>query len=292
MHSFMKTSHLLALFSISFIPVTACTVSPNQAGGLTSPSLPITTVANKTSFPVLSTADKRKIGNKIWQNESGGKISGLTAWNIGEEFPSMGIGHFIWYPKNFKGPYTESFPSFIRYAQQRQTKGIPAWVLQSPYCPWSTRASFNAAKNGTKLTSLRNFLASNIELQTDFILTKSQAALGKILKSAPVSQREIIRQNYAKVATTSNGAYALIDYVNFKGEGTNPKERYKGQGWGLQQVLANMKPVGNGQAAAREFSASAKHMLNLRIQNSNPSRGESRWREGWFNRCDTYARPL
>jgi len=237
-------------------------------------------------------SDKKKIGNKIWQNESGGKISGLTAWNVGEEFPSLGIGHFIWYPKNFKGPYTESFPSFIRYAQQRQAKGIPSWVIQTPHCPWNSRTAFNAAKNGTQLSSLRNFLAVNIELQTDFILAKSQLALGKILKVAPASQRETIRQNYAKVATTSNGAYALIDYVNFKGEGINLKERYKGQGWGLLQVLANMKPVSSGQAAAKEFSLSAKRMLGRRIQNSDPSRGENRWREGWFNRCDTYVRPL
>jgi len=272
----MKTSHLLSILSISFFPITACTAPSVVASPNT-----VSTVASKTAFPVLSAADKRKIGNKIWQNESGGKVSGLTAWNVGEEFPSLGIGHFIWYPKNFKGPYTESFPSFIKYAQQRQAKGIPAWVLQTPHCPWSTRGSFNA-----------NFLAANVELQTDFILAKSQAALGKILNTAPASQREIIRANYAKVATTSNGAYALIDYVNFKGEGTNPKERYKGQGWGLSQVLANMQPVGSGQSAAREFSASAKRMLNLRIKNSDPSRGEARWRAGWLNRCDTYARPL
>ena len=283
----MKTSYLLPVLSISFIPLTACSVTPSSSS-LTSPSA----VAAKNTFPVLSTVDKRKIGNKIWKNESGGKISGLTAWNVGEEFPSLGIGHFIWYPKKFKGPYTESFPAFIQYAQQRNVKGIPTWVLQTRHCPWSSRASFNAAKNGAQLSSLRNFLASNIELQTDFILAKSQAALGKILNTAPASQRETIRANYTKVATTSNGAYALIDYVNFKGEGTNPKERYKGQGWGLLQVLANMQPVGNGQAAAREFSASAKRMLNRRIQNSPPSRGEARWRAGWLNRCNTYAHSL
>jgi hypothetical protein len=244
------------------------------------------------SFPILSAASKRKIGKKIWQNESGGTVSGLTAWNKGEEFPSLGIGHFIWYPKNYRGPYTESFPAFIRYAQQRGAKSIPGWVLKTPSCPWLSRASFNAAKKGAHLTSLRNFLASNVELQTDFILAKSQAALAKMLAATPASQRGTIQQNYAKVATTANGAYALIDYVNFKGEGINPKERYKGQGWGMLQVLADMRPVASGQPAAKEFSASAKRMLDLRIRNSNPARGEDRWREGWHNRCDTYTRPL
>ncbi len=283
----MKSSHLLCLISSSFLPLTACSVAP------TSYSAPATSIAApQANFPVLSTTDKRKIGKKIWQNESGGTVSGLTAWNKGEEFPSLGIGHFIWYPKNFRGPYTESFPSFIRYAQQRGAKDIPGWVLKTPVCPWSSRASFNAAKNGAHLTSLRNFLAANVELQTDFILAKSQAALGKMLRAAPANQRELIRQNYAKVATTSNGAYALIDYVNFKGEGINPKERYKGQGWGLLQVLANMRPVAAGQPAAREFAASAKRMLDRRIKNSVPARGENRWREGWHNRCNTYSRPL
>ncbi len=284
----MKSSHLLTIISTSLLPLTACSVAPTYSA----PAMSAVSAQANTVFPALSEASKRKIGKKIWQNESAGTVSGLTAWNTGEEFPSLGIGHFIWYPKNYRGPYTESFPAFIRYAQQRRAKGIPGWILKSPSCPWTSRASFNAAKNGAHLTSLRNFLASNVELQTDFILAKSQAALGKMLAAAPAAQRETIRQNYAKVATTPNGAYALIDYVNFKGEGINPKERYKGQGWGMLQVLANMRPATNGQPAVKEFSASAKRMLDLRIRNSNPARGENRWREGWNNRCDTYARPL
>lgn len=283
----MKSSQLLALLSTSILPLTACSIAPEILPQATS----VRTQTN-SALPKLSAADKAKIGNKIWQNESGGTVAGLTAWNVGEEFPSLGIGHFIWYPKNFSGPYTESFPSFIRYAQQRGARDIPAWVLKSPSCPWPTRAAFNADINGAHLTSLRNFLANNIELQTDFILAKSQAALGKMLAAAPASQRATISSNYAKVATTSNGAYALIDYVNFKGEGINPSERYKGEGWGLLQVLADMRQVPSGPTAATEFAASAKRMLDRRIKNSDPARGESRWREGWHNRCDTYAQPL
>lgn len=286
----MKSSHLL-LLAISLSSLIACSM-PSQSGTTQYKPRIQAPVLAKIAFPNLSTADKRKIGKKIWQNESGGTVSGLTTWNAGEEFPSLGIGHFIWYPRNYRGPYTESFPAFIRYAQQRGIKTIPAWVLKAPHCPWSSRSSFNSAKNGAQLTSLRNFLAANVSLQTDFILTKSQAALGKILSAAPASQRDMISKNYAKVATTTNGAYALIDYVNFKGEGINPKERYKDQGWGLLQVLANMRSVPAGQLAAREFAASAKRMLDRRINNSVLSRGEKRWRAGWHNRCDTYTRPL
>ena len=98
--------------------------------------------------------------------------------------------------------------------------------------------------------------------------------------------------NYNKVATTTNGVYALIDYVNFKGEGTNPKERYNGQGWGLKQVLLEMKDVSSGQSAAREFANAAKRTLDRRISNSPPARGENRWRTGWHNRCEGYAQPF
>ena len=266
----------------------ACSPAPSVSPGriLTTP------VQQNVKLPALSEASKKKIGSKIWQNESGRKISGLTAWNVGEEFPSMGIGHFIWYPKGFNGRWTESFPSFIRYAQQRGRKDIPAWVLKSPDCPWPNRAAFNKNINGAHLTSLRNFLANSIELQTDFILAKSRTALPKMLASAPKSQHEKINANYSKLAATTNGAYALIDYVNFKGEGANPKERYKGQGWGLLQVLQEMRPTAGGQATAKEFSNAAKRVLDRRITNSPAARGENRWRAGWHNRCDTYAKPL
>ena len=164
----------------------------------------------------LTAAQKSSIGRKIWQNESGGKVSGLTAWNVGEEFPSMGIGHFIWYPKNFNGRWTESFPEFVRYARSKGAQ--PPAVASLPYCPWNSRASFLADSNSPKLTGLRNWLAANITIQTEFIAFKSRAALPKVLQAAPANQRARIQTNYNKVATTPNGIYALVDYVNFKGE--------------------------------------------------------------------------
>jgi len=61
----------------------------------------------------LSHAEALRIGKKIWQNECNGTVAGLTAWNEGEDFPSLGIGHFIWYPKGVRGPFDESFPKFV-----------------------------------------------------------------------------------------------------------------------------------------------------------------------------------
>lgn len=279
-----------------FSTITSCTTVTSQNNqAVKKPASiinPPSSTANNSQLPTLSHAQRYKIGHKIWQNESGGKVSGLTHWNDGEQFPSLGIGHFIWYPANYKGKFVESFPKFVHYAVSQKTPNIPEWILTTPVCPWNSKAAFDAAKNGSRLTELRNFLATNVRLQTDFIISSSRAALGKILNAAPASDRRKIQENYAKVASTSNGTYALIDYVNFKGDGTSAAERYNGEGWGLLQVLNNMQPSSNGQSAARAFADSAKFVLLRRVRNSPPARGESRWTAGWNNRCETYAKPL
>lgn len=238
----------------------------------------------------LSAAQKTAIGKKIWQNECGGTVAGLTTWNAGEEFPSIGIGHFIWYPAGFKGRFEESWPQFAAFAKQRGAD-LPA-VANEAHSPWRTKAEFQADFKGPRLSALRTWLAANVGLQTDFIIARSRAALPKILAAAPASEKTRIEENYRKVATTPQGTYALIDYVNFKGEGIQASEKYKGQGWGLMQVLGGMKDVPAGAPAATEFAASAKRILSRRIANSPPDRGEKRWEEGWHNRCNTYARPL
>ena len=240
--------------------------------------------------PGLSASQKSAIGRKIWQNECGGSVAGLTTWNAGEEFPSLGIGHFIWYPKGFNGRFHETWPPFVAFAKQ-QGLNPPAVALER-HSPWNTKAEFQRDFNGPRLTALRQWLAANVGVQTDFIMSRSRAALPKILAAAPPSERARIEANYHKVAASPQGTYALIDYVNFKGEGIVSTERYKGQGWGLMQVLGHMRDVPAGPAAAAEFAASAKRMLSRRIANSPPERGEKRWEQGWHNRCDTYARPL
>jgi hypothetical protein len=106
-----------------------------------------------------------------------------------------------------------------------------------------------------------------------------------MLAAAPASDRDRIRKNFYRVAGEPLGMYALIDYVNFKGEGISPTERYNGEGWGLLQVLQNM---GNGPALP-EFSKSAAAVLTRRVKNSPPARNEAKWLPGWRNRCATYA---
>jgi hypothetical protein len=241
------------------------------------------------AVPELSEADAQRIGKLIWQNECGGTVSGLTMWNPGEEFPSMGIGHFIWYPTGTTGPYQESFPNMIKYL--RTTKGaihIPDWLEEDNGCPWPNRDSFQKDFNGKRLLSMRDMLKSTVTHQARFAALRFRTALPKLLEFVPESRRPEIEQKFNLIASHPQGLYALMDYVNFKGEGTNPKERYGDIGWGMLQVLEEMKPATTAEQAVNHFADSAIYVLNRRIKHSPPHRNEGRWREGWTNRCNTY----
>ena len=236
----------------------------------------------------ISDADALRIGKKIWQNESNGTVAGLTAWNAGENFASLGIGHFIWYPQGVHGPFDESFPKLLAFAGERDV-AIPAWLNQSSACPWNSRAEFSGAQNSERMRELRQFLSRTIDLQAQFMVARLQHSLAKMLdEAAPVDRANVERQ-FARVASTPHGCYALVDYVNFKGEGVLHTERYRGEGWGLLQVLEQMHGSENGPSASREFSSSAAAMLRRRVQNSPPERHEARWLPGWLNRVHSYS---
>lgn len=228
------------------------------------------------------------IGRRIWQNESGGTVDGLTAWNAGEDFASLGIGHFIWYPEGMDGPFDESFPKLVDFLRSRRVR-MPDFLATTPDCPWRTKAEFDREFRSPRMTALREFLAKTVPAQTQFIVARLEAALPKMLDAAPAPQRSTLRSRFYAVASTPEGVYALIDYVNFKGEGVLSTERYRGQGWGLLQVLQNMKVPDEGPAAVRDFARSAKEILTRRVANSPAERRESRWLTGWKNRIDTYA---
>jgi len=232
----------------------------------------------------ISPADAQRIGKRIWQNECDGTVSGLTSWNAGENFASLGIGHFIWYPNGQRGPFEESFPKFVSFVSARGAK-LPQFLLSASFCPWNSRAEFQQAIDSPKMKQLRQFLVDTIDLQAQFLIARLQQALPKMMSQAV--NPENLQQQFERVASTAQGCYALVDYVNFKGEGTLATERYQGQGWGLLQVLENMH---NSQSALDEFVASAKTTLRRRVANSPPERGEGRWLPGWLARVDGYAK--
>jgi hypothetical protein len=233
----------------------------------------------------ISRTAAQNIGQRVWKNECGGTVSGLTSWNRGEDFPSLGIGHFIWYPRGKSGPFEESFPQLLRFMARNGVE-VPAWLRNAEGAPWPNRAKFEAQFNSAQMRELRTFLVHTVPVQAEFLVFRLEKALPKMEAAAPRNERAKIRENFYRVANSPTGPYALIDYVNFKGEGTNRTERYKGEGWGLLQVLTNMKPDGNPLHA---FSSSAEEVLTRRVRNSPPSRNESKWLPGWKNRVRTYV---
>jgi hypothetical protein len=243
--------------------------------------------ASSSEAITLSQGDALRIGKKIWQNECNGTVSGLTSWNEGEDFASLGIGHFIWYPEGKRGPFDESFPKLVAFMQDRHV-ALPDWLARADSCPWNSRSEFMNDQKSTRLTQLRQLLAGTVDLQTQFLIDRLQNALPKMLDQTAAPNRPKIEEAFRQVAGNSQGCYALIDYVNFKGEGVLPTERYKGEGWGLLQVLETMQT--NESDPVKEFSRAAGSVLKRRVANSPPARHESRWLSGWLNRVNSYSR--
>jgi hypothetical protein len=238
----------------------------------------------------LSRGDVLRIGKKIWQNECNGTISGLTSWNEGEKFASLGIGHFIWYPRGQRGPFEESFPKLVSFIASRGTR-LPALLLpigEQP-CPWSSRAEFLRAQHTPEMKQLRQFLVDTVDLQAEFLVDRLKNALPKMLAEAAPSDRVNVQQQFERMGRSPQGWFALVDYVNFKGEGVLHTERYQDQGWGLLQVLESMHGTA-GATAVNEFCRAARGVLNQRVHNAPAERHESRWLPGWIRRVNSYSR--
>jgi hypothetical protein len=228
------------------------------------------------------------LGRKIWYNECRGTYTGLTSWNQGEEFASLGIGHFIWYPENHEGPFQESFPLLLEYLE-RHGVVLPDWLTVSVGSPWASREEFRTDLHSERMTELRRLLSRTMPLQARFIVERLRAALPKMLAGLPRAERRRVRFQFYRMAKQPAGIYALVDYVNFKGEGLKPQERYNGHAWGLLQILQAMNGTAPGRPALDEFARCADHVLTRRVRNSPPERNEARWLPGWRQRLRTYS---
>lgn len=244
----------------------------------------------KPEYIQVALRDAATIGQRIWMNEGSAKVENLTVWNQGENFASLGIGHFIWYPPAKEGPFQETFPDLIVFLRE-QGVNVPAWLQNTSDAPWNSLAEFKANEQSLQMIELRNFLKNNIPQQVQFIIQRLEDALPKMLETLPTEkQRNQVFEQFYRVAQTPNGVYALVDYVNFKGEGISSRERYNGEGWGLLQVLENMS--GRSDNVLTEFAEAALFVLKRRIGNAPPERNEARWLSGWTNRIKTYTYQL
>ncbi|MBI9082012.1 MAG: hypothetical protein JEZ11_00360 [Desulfobacterales bacterium] len=240
----------------------------------------------------LSEAELRWIGSRIFANECGGRAEALVAWNRGEAFASLGIGHFIWYPQGQHGPYAESFVDLVSFLRRRKIP-LPAMLgaTGSPDCPWPNREAFEAAARSPEKAELRLFLQRTMDDQTRFMVRRLDAALPRMITAAPLNRRQHLRQQYERLARTPAGLYALVDYVNFKGEGVAPTERIAGQGWGLSQVLEEMDNLPSVVAPLAEFARAAETVLIRRAEADPRAMLRDRWLPGWLARVRGYADP-
>ncbi len=233
----------------------------------------------------VSPEDASRIGERIWKNECGGSLEGLTHWNKGENFPSLGIGHFIWYPTGKKEGFLETFPDLLKFLQERGA-ALPAWLKKSEGCPWKNRDDFYKEIQSSQMKSLRQFLFATRGLQAVFMANRLENSFTQIIEHCPKVDRERISTIFHRLAQDPSGLYALIDYLNFKGSGISPNESYQGKGWGLLQVLQNVPE--SSKEPLTDFVKAAKAVLAQRVKNSPAERNEERWLNGWHNRLDTY----
>ncbi len=240
----------------------------------------------------LSDTERDWVGDQIFQNECAGKVTCLVHWNVGEAFPSLGIGHFIWYPEAVDGPFVESFPALVAFLRSRSV-ALPAWLdkLEPKAAPWPDRDAFLAKQSSERVESLRNFLWQTRGLQAEYIFTRAQASMLKVIEATAEDERSAVATRLSELSATPGGTYALIDYVNFKGEGLAPRETYNGEGWGLLQVLQEMGNMPSG-GALEQFRGAAANVLTRRAGNAQNPIEREQWLKGWLKRLETYREPV
>jgi hypothetical protein len=250
-------------------------------------------VADLRAFAATADAEVERLGRRIWQNEAAGRHDRLVHWLPGESHLSLGIGHVIWYPDGARDRFRESFPELLAFLRRRGV-GLPAWLTPRAACPWRTRAEFLAAAADPRLIELRELLAATVADQVAFLIERLAQALPAIVAAVPEeAARAHVAERLGRILYAADGSiapegvYALVDYVNFKGEGILRAERYRGEGWGLLHVLEAMADRPGAELAA--FADAAAAVLIRRAALAPGERREARWLDGWLKRVASYA---
>jgi hypothetical protein len=226
----------------------------------------------------------------IFMNECSGKSKNLLFWSPDEAFPSLGIGHFIWYPEKKAGPYQESFPAFLSFADEIGLP-LPDWINELPgrHSPWRTREEFMRDLDSDRSRQLRAFLSATKSKQAQFIIRRFIRVFPTILDDLDETDRQSVRAKYDLLMRRREGTFAMVDYVNFKGEGFLTDARYEGGGWGLAQVLMEMNVPDDPDEALDQFIAAAERVLERRVARSPRRSVEAKWLPGWKNRLRNYS---
>ena len=95
----------------------------------------------------LSKEQLLSVAEKIFQNETGGVRNNLVDWNDGENFPSLGIGHFTWFKASGgRSGFGDSLPDMIAYYKQKGIE-LPKLLAESRYSPWKSKSELMAKKD-------------------------------------------------------------------------------------------------------------------------------------------------
>lgn len=230
----------------------------------------------------------------VFFNECAGEEARMLTWNEDEAFPSFGVGHFIWYPKGPKPPYRESFTEYLEFMEAQQLE-IPDWIKNLPTreAPWESRQEFLDELGNERMTDLLDFLIRTRRWQTIFIMKRATDVLPKLLATVPEAEHLALTLKFNAVAGAPNGMFAIIDYINFKGEGLLETERFRGEGWGLLQVLQQMdmpqiETPETEKDALQNFVRAAMFVLERRTQNAPPDKDCSKRICGWKERVKKY----
>jgi hypothetical protein len=239
-------------------------------------------------LPQLNPQQMDWLGDRVFANECNRKFSCLTSWNEGEDFPSLGIGHFIWYKQQQNERFEETFPSLLAFYKKHGYE-LPSWLeaLENSDAPWQNKEQFLVDLDSQRMRQLRDFLGSTTELQVLFIVERLHGSTADLFRGLEPPVRRAVETSFYEVANsqTPYGMYALIDYVHFKGTGISASERYQGEGWGLLQVLLELQ---GSVANLNDFVTAATRVLERRVANAPIQRKEQRWIAGWTNRLQTY----
>lgn len=242
----------------------------------------------------LTKAKVEEIGKAIWQNESNGQKEGLLFWSPYEEFPSLGIGHFLWYPEGKNRIFEEGFPLYLDFLKKRKIS-LPSVISQHPSAPWKSREEFLKERNGPLAQEISEWLASTVDQQAAFMLDRMVVALHEILFKSSTEETSFYLKCLQELSQNPASYFALVDYVNFKGTGLSLQERYCGKGWGLKQVLSRMSNLSSSLRIEEHsplccFQRAAIDVLNERVSLAPKERQEERWLFGWKNRIASYSR--
>jgi hypothetical protein len=244
-------------------------------------------------LPPINAGAYHTIAGRIFANETRAQTRYLTYWGAGEDFPSLGIGHFIWFPDGVDAPFDESFPLMVNYVSQHASacSSMPSWLsdLQPFAAPWQSKQEFDEEQQSERMLELRQWLIDTAPQQARYIVASFSARWNEL--QLPAEEKLALTRLLQRLVQTPQGLFAVVDYYNFKGLGSNPRERYDGDGWGLVQVLNDISKQPDSADATdllERFSKAAAERLARRVRNSPSERNEARWLEGWHVRVAGY----